>query len=534
MKRLFLLIGICVILTTACQQEPPDRPESVQAPPRQGGIYRAALPWSPKDLDPAFVTSDYSATLVHQIFDGLVQFDEKLNVVPALASTWEVSPDGLTYRFILRRNLKFHNGRQVTADDFVYSFTRLLDPTHRSPALSFFERVKGERDYREGKSKEVVGLKALDPYTLEITLEEPFAPFLTVLAMFYSKVVPREEVERWGKDFGLHPVGTGPFRLEAWKQDRFVLQANMDYFEGRPHLDKIVYSVYPGAQREKIVEEFLEGRLEEAALYGALREKVASEGMYQIVRKPSLSLLFYGINCTFGPLDYRRVRQALNWAINKKKIISEVFKNQFIPAETILPPGMTGYTPENAAYGYDPEKAKSLLAETGYGPSKKKLSLTLLSASKSNVAQKELAMVAADLAAVGVDLQIKYETDWPTFEATLSSGRFQLYRYAWVADIPDPDDFLNVLSRSDSRHNYMRYSEAEVDQLLSKAQAETDILKRVSLYRQAERIILEDAPMIPFMYLTFESVFQPYVKGLEISALGSPYVPLKKVWLEKH
>ena len=116
---------------------------------------------------------------------------------------------------------------------------------------------------------------------------------------------------------------------------------------------------------------------------------------------------------------------------------------------------------------------------------------------------------------------------------TLSSSRFQLYRYAWVADIPDPDNFLNVLSRSDSRHNYMRYSKAEVDQLLSKAQAETNILKRVSLYRQAERIILEDAPMIPFMYLTFESVFQPYVKGLEISALGSPYVPLKKIWLDK-
>ena len=142
-------------------------------------------------------------------------------------------------------------------------------------------------------------------------------------------------------------------------------------------------------------------------------------------------------------------------------------------------------------------------------------------------------MVAADLAAVGVELQIKYETDWPTFEATLNSGRFQLYRYFWSADIPDPDNFLNVICGSDSLYNFMRYSNPKVDRLLSQALVETDIIKRVRLYREAEGMILEDAPMIPFMYWVFESVFQPYVKGLEISALGSPYIPLKKIWLDK-
>jgi ABC-type transport system substrate-binding protein len=136
------------------------------------------------------------------------------------------------------------------------------------------------------------------------------------------------------------------------------------------------------------------------------------------------------------------------------------------------------------------------------------------------VAQKELAMVAADLAAVGVELQIKYETDWPTFEATLNS-------------IPDPDNFLNVICGSDSLYNFMRYKNPKVDRLLSQALVETDIIKRVGLYREAESMILEDAPMIPFMYWVFESVFQPYVKGLEISALGSPYIPLKKIWLDK-
>ncbi|MGW8223541.1 MAG: ABC transporter substrate-binding protein, partial [Syntrophobacteria bacterium] len=196
-------------------------------------------------------------------------------------------------------------------------------------------------------------------------------------------------------------------------------------------------------------------------------------------------------------------------------------------------PGMPSYIPENAAYDYDPDKAKSLLNKAGYGPSGKKLSLTVLSASKSSAAQRELALIAKDLSAVGVELEIQYETDWPTFETTLRSGKIQLYRYAWFADIPDPDNFLNILLGSKSRYNFMQYSNPEVDRLLSQALIETEILRRVELYREAERLILADAPMIPWIYLTFESVFQPYVKGLEISALGSPYIPLKKIWLDK-
>ncbi|MGD8253088.1 MAG: ABC transporter substrate-binding protein [Syntrophobacterales bacterium] len=533
MRRLLLLLTVLLTLLNGCQQEPSETIEKPQPEVKAGGVYHAALPWSPRSLDPPFTTDIYSVTLIQQIFDGLVQFDQKLNVRPALAINWRVSSDGLVYTFTLRQDARFHNGRQVTADDFIYSFTRILEPKKQAGIISFLEKIKGATKYRRGKSKEVEGLRALDPHTLEITLQEPFAPFLSVLAMKDSKVVPKEEVERWGEDYSHHPMGTGPFRLESWEGNRIVLSANPDYHEGPPHLDRVVYTIYAGAQRQKILQEFLANRLDEAAVFGADREEMAQTTVYQFVRKPGLSLQFYGMNCTSAPLKDKRVRQALGWAINKEEIIREVFKDQFIPAETILPPGMTGYTPVNAAYGYDPERAKELLAKAGYGPLQKKLSLTLLSASKSNVAQKELAMVAAYLAAVGVELQIKYETDWPTFEATLNSGRFQLYRYFWSADIPDPDNFLNVLCGSDSLYNFMHYSNPKVDRLLSQALVETDIIERVRLYREAESMILEDAPMIPFMYWVFESVFQPYVKGLEISALGSPYMPLKRIWLDK-
>jgi oligopeptide transport system substrate-binding protein len=529
MKKLFVFIVLTVAI--ACQQEPAKNSKKAQSEPRRGGTYRAALLWEPGNLDPAFSTDIYSVTVIQQIFDGLVQFDQNLNVVPAVASNWRVSADGLIYTFTLRQDVKFHNSRPVTANDFVYSFTRILDPSERASALSFFEKIKGAEEYRTGKSKEVVGLKAPGPYTLEVTLKEAFAPFLSVLAMKSSKVVPREEIERWGKDFGHHPVGTGPFRMESWEGNRIVLGANSDYYEGRPYLDRAMYSIYAGAQHDKIFEDFLAGRLEEAFVTGASREKLARTKIYQYYRKPSLSLLFYGMNCTSGALADHRVREALTHALNKERVAHEVYKDQFVPATSILPPGMTGYTPENAVYGYNPAKARELLAAAGYGPSQKKLSLTLLSASKSNVAQEELARVAEDLAAVGVKLQIQYQTDWPTFEAALSLDGLQMYRYAWSADIPDPDNFLNILCGAKSRYNFMRYSNSEVDRLLAQALVETDIFKRVKLYREAERIILADAPLIPWVYVTFESAFQPYVKGLEISALGQPYIPLKKIWL---
>jgi ABC-type transport system substrate-binding protein len=534
MKRLLLLLAILPFFISGCQQGPSEGEKKPQPKVKSGGAYRVAFPWSPRDLDPPFSTDIYSITLIQQIFDGLVQFDRNLNTIPALATSWKVSRDGLTYTFSLRQDASFHNGRRVTADDFVYSFSRILSPDKQAGALNFFEKIEGAIAYKNRTAKKVEGLKAVNPHTLEITLREPFAPFLSVLAMKDSKVVPREEVERLGSEFSRHPVGTGPFRLASWEGNEIVLQANTDYYEGRPYLDEVVYTVYAGAQNEKILEDFEAGQLEEAAVFGANRDKMAQSPRYQFFRKPTLSLLFYGMNCQSPPLADKRVRQAVSHAINKRAIIREVTGEQFVPATTVLPPGMPGYTPENSADDYNRERAQALLADAGYATSQEKLSLTLLSASTSEAAQQELGLIFADLAAVGVHLEIQYETDWPTFEAKLRSGKVQLYRYAWFADIPDPDNFLNTLCGSGSQYNFMQYSNSKVDRVLSEALIETETLKRISYYREAERIILQDVPMIPWVYLTYETVFQPYVKGLEISSLGRPYIPLKRIWLDKH
>src|SRR5262245_40555573 len=217
------------------------RPELEKPGAKFGGIYRQMLGDNPSTLDPAFVTDIYSRTVINQLFDGLVQFDPHLNVIPAIAEFWEASQDGRTWTFSLRRGVKFHHGREVTAQDFVYSFTRLLHVNSSGPVTDLFEHIQGAKEFMQGKTPRIQGLKALDRYTFQMALEEPIASLLAVLGVTNAAVVPREEVERLGEHFGHAPVGTGPFKFVRWVPNQeIVLEANDHYYEGRPFLDAVV------------------------------------------------------------------------------------------------------------------------------------------------------------------------------------------------------------------------------------------------------------------------------------------------------
>src|SRR3989304_1676333 len=221
--------------------------------PAQGGVYRRPLEFSPKTHDPALSIDIYAVAVIQQVFDGLVQFDKDLNTIPAIARSWKISPDGLTYTFYLREGVTFHNGREVTAEDFVYSFTRILDPETKSSSSNFFTGVVGTKEFMERKAKEVKGLVAQGNYILRITLSEPYVPFISILAMKGAKVVPREEIEKSGANFGRFPVGTGPFKFVSMKEgEEIVLEANPDYFEGRPYLDKVILKIFHGDPSEEI------------------------------------------------------------------------------------------------------------------------------------------------------------------------------------------------------------------------------------------------------------------------------------------
>ena len=512
--------------------------ERVSKPEEQpvlGGTYRRPLEFMPKTLDPANTIDIYAVTAIQQLFDGLVQFDQNLNVIPAIAKSWRISFDGLTYTFYLREGIKFHNGRSVTADDFVYSFSRIINPKTKSSAVHFLEKVVGFKEFQAGKINYVDGLKSVDKYTFEIMLSEPFYPFISVLGVINLKVVPKEELEKPGSVFLKFPIGTGPFKFVSMKEgEEIVLEANPDYFEGRPYLDRIIFKIFHGTPYEDIFRNFVEGKLEETAgiPFQEFRDPSKLKDFY-IIRKPLLSLRFYGMQIKTKPLDNKKVRQAINHAINKEKIDKEAFQGMDQMTDRILPLGMPGSSPVKIPYPYNPKRAKELLSQAGYPGGKGLPPIEFWSASRADITRKELEIVKSNLASIGINLQIHTETNWKKFEEMMSSYKTPVFRYAWYADFPDPDNFLGILFHSKSKCNYMAYHDLKVDGLLDRAKEERDYLKRMEMYRKVEEIVLEDAPIVPTINHIFQQAYQPYVRGVEVNALGGPYIPMKKIWLKK-
>jgi peptide/nickel transport system substrate-binding protein/oligopeptide transport system substrate-binding protein len=499
-----------------------------------GGAYRRPLGNEPATLDPARIVDVYGRSVSQQIFDGLVQFDHTLTVTPALARFWTASRDGLTWTFQLRKGARFHHGREVTADDVVYSFTRLVDPRTKSGAAELFLAIRGAPEYREGKARQISGLAALDPHTVQVRLTEATVPFVSVLAVGHAKIVPRDLVEQQGDAFGTQPVGTGPFRFVRWERGReIVLAANPTYFDGPPRLSRVAYRIFPGEQTDLMYQEFRSGGLEDTPVPLRDYRGILASDRHVYVRRPMFSLRHYGLNVTRKPLDDRRVRQALNYAIDREAVVSEVFLGRFALARGILPPGTLGYNPELKGYPHDPARARDLLAEAGYPGGHGLGPIAFWSSVKQDDILREHERIRKDLEAVGVRAEFHYLPDWPSFSAQMAQRKLPAFLRAWYADVPDPENFLYKLFYSKSSRNYMGYANPAVDQLLLQARAEADAARRVALYRQAEERILDDAPIIPVWHYTYERLFQPYVRSVEVSGLGDPYIPLRKIWLDR-
>jgi oligopeptide transport system substrate-binding protein len=517
--------------------EPVGRPELEMPGAQFGGTFRRMLGDNPPTLDPAFVTDIYGGAVVRQIFDGLVQFDAHLNVIPAIAEFWEASQDGRTWAFALRRGVKFHHGREVTAQDVVYSFTHLLHVNSPGPVTELFAHIQGSKEFMRGKTPSIQGLKALDRYTLQMVLEEPFASILAVLGLANAAVVPQEEVERLGERFGRGPVGAGPFKFVRWEPNQeIVLAANDDYYEGRPFLDAVVFRIGVGGKFEEMFAEFLRGNLDETIIPGGKTEEVRTDPRYrpyQRFRKPTLNLLYIGFNTQLKPFDDRRVRQAFNYAVNKETIVREITKMGALTATEALPPGMPGYDPDLQGYYYHPEKAKQLLAEAGYPDGAGFPVVQLWSVHQAENTKAELAAYQRYLADLGVQVEIHYATDWPAYKTMLQQGKLPMFRLARFADIPDPDNFLAPMLHSASPTNYTFYRNPLVDRLLEQARKKLSYARRIALYREVERVVMDDAPWIAQNYYTFEYLYQPYVQGVEVSLLGNRAIPLKKIWLKK-
>jgi oligopeptide transport system substrate-binding protein len=528
----YLLLSAAVGVTQPSEQSVPHLPGA-----QFGGTFRRMLGANPVTLDPALVTDNYGITVVNQIFDGLVQFDANLKPIPALAEFWEGSRDGRTWTFALRQGVKFHNGREVTAQDVVYSFTRLLDATRPLPVAQLFQHIQGAKEFRQGKAPRVQGLQAPDRHTVRMVLEEPLAPRLTLLGLANTAVMPQEEVEKPGGDFGHAPVGTGPFKFVRWQPNQeIVLAANDQYYEGRPFLDTVVFKIFVGTKLEEAFAEFLKENLEEMIIPSGKVDEVRVNPQYrqyQHFRKPTLGLLYLGFNTQMKPFDDWRVRQAFNYAANKEVIVREIARMGHVPAVGALPPWLPGYDPDLRGYDYNPAKARELLAEAGYPNGTGFPVVQLWSNHQAASTQEALAAYQRYLADIGVQVEIRFAPDWQALSARLEQGTIPMFRLRWIADIPDPDNMLSPLLHSASSTNRTFYRNPRVDQLLEQARQALDQAQRIALYREVERIVLHDAPWITQQYPVLEYLYQPYVQGVELSWLGKRDIPLHKIWLKK-
>jgi ABC-type oligopeptide transport system substrate-binding subunit len=245
------------------------------------------------------------------------------------------------------------------------------------------------------------------------------------------------------------------------------------------------------------------------------------------------SLRFYGFNTRSKPLDDRRVRLALVHAIDRDGLVHDVHLGRYAAAKGILPPGILGFNPKLSAPDYRPARARELLAEAGYPGGRGLPTIQITSGASADAVVREQDYIRRALAAIGVKVDVAYVTDWPLFSKMLGERRLQIFLYAWYADVPDPDNFLAKLFHSKSARNLFAYENPRVDALLAQAQGETDPQRRVEAYRRAEELVLDDAPLIPLLHHTYERLFQPYVRGIEVNGLGDPYLDLRKIWLDR-
>ena len=527
---IFLLLGACGDPETVSKSETGARQPSEEIAQR-GGVYRVPLMQTPATLDPAYVRDRYGEAVVHQLFDGLVQFGPYLSVLPNLAESWQVDDDGRSIRFFIRKEARFHNGRLVTAEDARYSLIRLLRIDPPPAILPHLLKIQGAPAYRNRNSEQVRGLQCPQERELQISLSQPHAPFLSALAMYQASIVPSEHVTNEQIRFEENPVGTGPFQFVAWNKDSSILLKRFDrYFAGEAFLDEIQFHLYPGARIDQVLSDFKSGKLEEMPFYSGIRANLSDDKAYRRIHRPSLSLFFYGINTHHPILKHPEVRQALSLAIDRSALIHSVYSDQFEAAISILPPGMPAHQHLEELTRFDPSTARQILEKVTEKMPADGWTLEIASGSTSDFAKQELEIIRQSWRLLGIELKTKFISEWAQFEQYIQSNEVQLYRYAWNADLPDPDSFLHPLFASNSPVNFGGYADSRADKMLVNAIEIVDPVERAKKYQEIERYILSQYPIIPMFYLSIDRIYQPYVQNVHINALGAHTMPLNRVW----
>jgi peptide/nickel transport system substrate-binding protein len=513
LMRAFAACSLCAIVGTA-----------LGCGSREGRLGKVLVFGKTSDavkLDPADINEGESASVTQNIFDTLVRYRSgTTTVIPGLAARWTVSADNITYTFMLRQGVRFHDGTVCDAAAVKYNFDRQMDPHHPGHTASY--------EYWLNFFQPVVKTVATpDVNTVVVTLKGPDATFLANLALFSMGIVSPSAIAKWGKDIVRHPVGTGPFKFNVWVPgQKIILDANLDYWDGRPKLDKLVFKPIP-ENSVRLLE------LENGVIQGmsgvnpddALR--IQAHPALVLKTGPGLNVGYLVLNTQKAPLDNKLVRQAINMALDKQAMVKAFFANGTLGVAAVnpLPPAVWGYNKSIIPYPHDPTMARSLLAKAGF-PQGFKLTLWALPVARPYMPQghRTAEAIQADLKLVGIDATITtYE--WGTYLDKLANGDHEAALIGWNGDNGDPDNFLFTLldasnARKGSASNYSFYTDPTVHKLLVAARHTSDRASRTRLYEEAQVLIHADAPMVPLFHSTQLVALRKNVVGFVVQPMG--------------
>ena len=490
-------------------------------------------------LDPAFARNQNTLWIDNQIYNGLVQIDDSLKTRPCIAKTWDISADGRVYTFHLRNDVYFQDdplfkngkGRKTVAADFVYSFSRLIDRKVASSGAWIFN----------DKIDCVTPFAALDDTTFQVKLQQPFPPFLSLLTAQYCSVVPREVVEHYGKDFRMHPVGTGPFKFKYWKEGEvMVLLKNEKYWEKDkdgstlPHLDAVRATFI--SDKQTAFMEFISGKLDFLNdIDGSYRDDILTKsgkvtqkykGRFILNTGPYLNTIYLGMLVDssvaivkHSPLRLLKIRQAINYAIDKQKMVKYLRNNMGTPGSAgFIPMGMPGFDANKIkGYSYNPEKARQLLKEAGY-PGGKNLPEIIL---HTTVGYRSLIeYVQGQLDRVGIKVSVEI-TQGASLRELVSKNGVNFFYGTWIADYPDAENYLSVFysrNKIPFGPNYTGFNNKQFDKMFEQAYREENDEKRYALYRQMDNLVMQHSPVVILYYDKRVNLYQNNISGYSVNA----------------
>ncbi len=503
---------------------------------KQGGSMIVTYKDDVSTLDPAIGYDWQNWSMIKSLFDGLMDYEPgTTNLRKEIAEDYTISDDGKTFTFKLRKGVKFHNGRELNADDVKYSIERVVNPKTQSPGAGFFGSIVGFEDASTGKAEALSGITVVDPYTIKFELSRPDATFLHVLALNFAHIVPKEEVEKYGADFGKHPVGSGAFKMTEWTLgQRIVFERFKDYYNpSLPKLDQITFEV--GQEPVVALLRLQNGEVDIPGdgIPPAKFIEVTKDPKFKdlIIQGGQLHTGYVTMNVKIKPFDNVKVRQAVNMAINKDRIV-RIINGRAVPANQPLPPSMPGYAKDYKGYPYDPEKAKALLAEAGVADGFE----TELFVANTDPQPRIAQAIQQDLAAIGIKASIKSLAQANVIAAGGEpDGAPMVWSggMGWIADFPDPSNFygpiLGCSGAVQGGWNWSWYCNAELDKKAQEADAIVDPARRQereAMWRDIYLKIMDDAPWAPIFNEERFSVRSERLGGPDAIFVDPVHIPV--------